>query len=1021
MSYPNIVLNTDPNLAFRQHDFIQIVHDENNYIDARIINYNVNTGELIAIPLEYHGSGSFDTWTISLSGEPGTDGGSGTSGISGTSGTSGAAFEIRNKGVNRILRMMDDAERVDAAGNLTFDGLTLTIAPGAYTAPGGNTYRIVYHNDGTAGTAGVIVKGPEFGHQYDGIIEQAIPRNYQHRFVVGQQYVAHIDSEGIHSQSGLRVDGTEIYFPGIPENNDAQTDQARYLTFDPDDDGNGAGRIQWVTGIPTGTSGTSGAQGAQGASGRTFTFLGGWSQTAGLSDVPYGLNDIVVWPTSGPGMIVYIHTAEYTTPIGSVPPNLDPNWKVMVVGGNDGTSGTSGENGTSGTSGNPGTSGSSGESADYRGTSYDTINLATLPVDLPINITTSEGLSYTVAQHLIVANSNNDHLHGDVISYNPVNGQLSLMVTSKNGNGTWNQWTTNLDGAAGGNGTSGTSGSSGSGFNWQGTWNPSGSYISDTDVVFYEGSSYIKIAGNGNSGSAPADDLVRWDLFVEGGTSGTAGPAGAQGAAGFSGMPGSSGSSGTSGTGSPGTSGTSGASTPGPQNYVQVLGSQVNSVSTLGITIVSGSITTTGNPVKIQVTGDANPQSAAGWVRLQIHRNGTAVGNIIQAETAGNNVNVPYCVDFIDTPAAGTYTYSMRTVSGISGTFQFGEASGPTLSIVELSGAIGSSGTSGVSGTSGLSGSHGTSGASAAASYMRGSRSTTQTSNLTANSLVAFTQSDNSASSDISLNTGTGQITLAAGKTYRLMAQVPTYSTSSNTVRPSFCWYNETTSAWIGSQSSSYSGADTASFGAIGGLSDAVITVSSTTVVSFRILGTQAGLTGLGGNIDFDTRGSYPWFDIEVISGYSPVANGTSGTSGAGTSGSSGSAGSAGTSGTSSLGVLSLASGIVNAGTFVTLDNIKATITTGGQRGLSLATVSGTFACNIGGNFAGTGVGSGGTSGTATITTSTSTSIFGWGFTNQGDIATYIITDTTNSRAYRITIQIGNSFNNNFVSIERLY
>ena len=115
------------------------------------------------------------------------------------------------------------------------------------------------------------------------------------------------------------------------------------------------------------------------------------------------------------------------------------------------------------------------------------------------------------------------------------------------------------------------------------------------------------------------------------------------------------------------------------------------------------------------------------------------------------------------------------------------------------------------------------------------------------------------------------------------------------------------------------------------------------------------------------------------------------------------------------------ASGIVNAGTFVQLDNIKATVTTGGQRGLSLATVSGTFVCNIGGNYAGTGVGSGGTSGTATITTSASTSIFGWGFTNQGDIATYIITDTTNSRAYRIIIQIGASYNNNLVSIERLH
>jgi len=115
------------------------------------------------------------------------------------------------------------------------------------------------------------------------------------------------------------------------------------------------------------------------------------------------------------------------------------------------------------------------------------------------------------------------------------------------------------------------------------------------------------------------------------------------------------------------------------------------------------------------------------------------------------------------------------------------------------------------------------------------------------------------------------------------------------------------------------------------------------------------------------------------------------------------------------------ASGLVNAGDFVQLDNIKATITTTGNRGLSLATVSGTFVCNIAGNYAGAVVGVSGTSGTATITTSASTSIFGWGFTTQGDIATYIITDTTNSRAYRITIQIGGSYLNNLVSIERLH
>ena len=113
-------------------------------------------------------------------------------------------------------------------------------------------------------------------------------------------------------------------------------------------------------------------------------------------------------------------------------------------------------------------------------------------------------------------------------------------------------------------------------------------------------------------------------------------------------------------------------------------------------------------------------------------------------------------------------------------------------------------------------------------------------------------------------------------------------------------------------------------------------------------------------------------------------------------------------------------SGLVNAGTFVTMDLIKATVTTSGNRGLSLAATTGSFAINIGGTYATTTPSNGGSAGTMTVTTTASASVFNWGFTNQGDIATYIITDTTNSRAYRITVQIGNSYNNNMISIERL-
>ena len=119
--------------------------------------------------------------------------------------------------------------------------------------------------------------------------------------------------------------------------------------------------------------------------------------------------------------------------------------------------------------------------------------------------------------------------------------------------------------------------------------------------------------------------------------------------------------------------------------------------------------------------------------------------------------------------------------------------------------------------------------------------------------------------------------------------------------------------------------------------------------------------------------------------------------------------------------VVTKASGLVNAGTFVQVDNIRATvIMNGNYGGLSLASVSGSFNCNIGGNFSGPAVGNSGTAGTTIITTNASSAIFGWGFPSQGDTSTYILTDTTNGRAYRITLQIGGSFLNNFISIERL-
>jgi len=116
------------------------------------------------------------------------------------------------------------------------------------------------------------------------------------------------------------------------------------------------------------------------------------------------------------------------------------------------------------------------------------------------------------------------------------------------------------------------------------------------------------------------------------------------------------------------------------------------------------------------------------------------------------------------------------------------------------------------------------------------------------------------------------------------------------------------------------------------------------------------------------------------------------------------------------------ASGFVNAGTFVTLDNLKCTVTTSGQRGLSIGAVSGSFEADLSGWYGGQSIGTaGGAANNLGYNTTASTSLFGWSFPAHGDTAQYQIRDKTNNRFYRVTMMIGVSYISNFISIERLF
>lgn len=142
--------------------------------------------------------------------------------------------------------------------------------------------------------------------------------------------------------------------------------------------------------------------------------------------------------------------------------------------------------------------------------------------------------------------------------------------------------------------------------------------------------------------------------------------------------------------------------TAGAMNYEQQQSGKVSNVSSNNATIVSRSFTTNGYPVQVMVTGDAENSTAGGWIRVQLFRDSTAIGKGINIESSAGSENVPYALTVIDTPSAGTYTYSLKTVTAAAaGSFNFGEVDGPVLTMIELAGRTGATGPTGPAGASG--------------------------------------------------------------------------------------------------------------------------------------------------------------------------------------------------------------------------------------------------------------------------------------------------------------------------------
>jgi hypothetical protein len=133
---------------------------------------------------------------------------------------------------------------------------------------------------------------------------------------------------------------------------------------------------------------------------------------------------------------------------------------VQGAQGPTGLTGAQGPTGATGPTGPQGPTGLDGQPGDkYHTTSTTTLTIVSSGT---ITLTTVDlGLDYSTAQTVIVAHDLDDHMHGDVVSYNKTTGVLVVDVKHKSGSGTYSSWEINLQGAVGIAGPQGPTGATG--------------------------------------------------------------------------------------------------------------------------------------------------------------------------------------------------------------------------------------------------------------------------------------------------------------------------------------------------------------------------------------------------------------------------------------------------------------------------------------------------------------------------------------------------------------------------------
>jgi hypothetical protein len=118
---------------------------------------------------------------------------------------------------------------------------------------------------------------------------------------------------------------------------------------------------------------------------------------------------------------------------------------------------------------------------------------------------------------------------------------------------------------------------------------------------------------------------------------------------------------------------------PAP-SYAQATGNiSIPYGTSLPATVISGTITTTGGPVRLHVSGNVYNNAGGANGIIQFLRGTTGVGITRRIPNEGRNA--PFVLEYIDVPTAGTYTYTLKVLSDIGNGANFSDI---VLTIIEL-------------------------------------------------------------------------------------------------------------------------------------------------------------------------------------------------------------------------------------------------------------------------------------------------------------------------------------------------